>query len=60
MDEEIGRIVGIVEERGGLAYTRERAAEYAERAEAALEGLEAGSAVEALRDAVSYAVGRSR
>ena len=50
----------IVEERGGLEYARERAAEYAERAEAALEGLEAGVAVEALRDAVIYAVGRSR
>ena len=60
LDEDIDRIVGIVEERGGLEYTRERAAEYAERAEAALEGLEGGSAVEALRDAVSYAVGRSR
>ena len=35
-------------------------AEYAERAEAALEGLEEGAPVEALRDAVSYAVGRSR
>ena len=59
-DDEIGRIVDIVEERGGLEYARERAAEYAERAEAALEGLEAGVAVEALRDAVIYAVGRSR
>ena len=60
LDEEIDRIVGIVEERGGLEYTRVRAAEYAERAEAVLEGLEAGTAVEALRGAVSYAVGRSR
>jgi octaprenyl-diphosphate synthase len=60
LDEEIGRIVGIVEERGGLEYTRVRAAEYAERAEAVLEELEEGAAVEALRDAVSYAVGRSR
>tara|TARA_B100001123_G_scaffold38873_2_gene40171 strand:+ start:6569 stop:7486 length:918 start_codon:yes stop_codon:yes gene_type:complete len=60
LDEEIGRIMDIVEERGGLDYTRVRAAEYAERAEAVLEGLEAGAAVEALRGAVSYAVGRSR
>ena len=60
LDEEISRIVGIVEDRGGLEYARERAAEYAERAEAALEGLEESPPVEALRDAVNYAVGRSR
>jgi len=61
LDEEIARIVDIVEERGGLEYTRKRAAEYAERAEVALEGMEEeGAPVEALRDAVSYAVGRSR
>jgi octaprenyl-diphosphate synthase len=58
-DEEIGRIVAIVEERGGLEYARERAAEYAERAEAELEALPGGVAVQALRDAVSHAVGRS-
>jgi octaprenyl-diphosphate synthase len=59
-DDEITRIVGIVEERGGLDYARARAGEYAERAEAALGGLEAGASVDALRDAVVYAVGRSR
>ena len=59
-DEEIGRIVDIVEERGGLTYARSRAGEYAERAEEALVGLGGGPAVEALREAVTYAVGRSR
>ena len=59
-DEEIDRIVDIVGERGGLEYTRERAMEYAQRAEEELDGLEAGAAVEALRNTVGYAVGRSR
>ena len=59
-DEEIGGIVAIVEERGGLDYARSRALEYAERAEAELAGLPAGAAVESLRDSVLHAVGRSR
>ena len=59
-DEEIGRIVDIVGDRGGLEYTRARASEYAERAVAELDGLDAGAASGALHDAVSYAVGRSR
>ena len=59
-DEDIARIVGIVEERGGLEYARERAGEYAERAEQALSGLERGPAVEALAYSVVYVVGRSR
>ena len=59
-DDEIGRIVGIVEERGGLDYARRWAEHYAERAERELEGLEAGPPVEALRGAITYAVGRSR
>jgi octaprenyl-diphosphate synthase len=59
-DEEIARIVEIVDARGGLDYARERAAEYAERAEEALEELGGGSAIDALREAVTYAVGRSR
>ena len=59
-DDEIARIVEIVDARGGLDYARERAAEYAERAEAALADLGGGAAVDALREAVIYAVGRSR
>jgi octaprenyl-diphosphate synthase len=59
-DEDIARVVTIVEERGGLAYARARAAEYAERAETALDELEDGPAVDALRDGIAYAIGRSR
>jgi octaprenyl-diphosphate synthase len=59
-DQDIARIVGIVEERGGLDYARQRARDYAEQAEGALAGLGASPAVEALAEAVVYAVGRSR
>lgn len=59
-DEEISRVVEIVEERGGLAYATDRATHYAELADAALEELPGGPAVAALRDAVAYAVNRRR
>ena len=59
-DDDIARIVGIVEERGGLEYARMRALEYAERADEELVRLEGGGSVAALADAVVYAVGRSR
>jgi len=59
-DEEIARIIEIVEERGGLEYARDRAREYAERAESELVELPGGPAADALQDAVAYAVGRSR
>ncbi len=59
-DEEIARIVQIVAERGGLDYARACARQYADLAEEALAGLRAGPAIDALRDAVSYAVDRSR
>jgi octaprenyl-diphosphate synthase len=59
-DQDIARIVGIVTERGGLDYARERAREYAERAQGELAGLDGGPAVGALSDAVVYAVGRTR
>jgi octaprenyl-diphosphate synthase len=60
-DEEIGRIIQIAGDRGGLDYARARAREYADLAEEALADLEAGGPpVDALRDAVSYAVDRSR
>ena len=58
--EEIARIVHVVAERGGLDYARGRARHYAELAEMALDEMEGGSALDALRDAVSYAVDRSR
>jgi octaprenyl-diphosphate synthase len=60
-DEEIARIIQIAEERRGLDYARARARDYADLAEAALADLDADRpAVDALRDAVSYAVDRSR
>ena len=59
-DDDIARIVGIVEERGGLEYARGRASDYARVAEEALDELPEGPAVDALRDAVGYAIGRSR
>ncbi len=59
-DEEISRIVGIVSDRGGLEYARARARGYADQAEEALFELTSCTAVDALRDAVSYAVDRSR
>lgn len=59
-EEEILRIVEIVSERGGLEYAHARALGYAELAEAALDGVMEGTAVEALKSAVAYAVVRSR
>ena len=59
-DEDIDRVIEIVRERGGLDYANERADQYAVRAWEALADLPEDPAVEALRDAVTYAVGRDR
>ncbi len=59
-DEEIDRVIEIVQDRGGLDYANRRAVLYAERAWEALGSLPEDPAVEALRDAVAYAVGRDR
>ncbi|MEX2529090.1 MAG: polyprenyl synthetase family protein [Gemmatimonadota bacterium] len=59
-DEEIGTIIGIVNEAGGMEYSHRQAQRFAEKAEALLEGVPAGDAREALRDAVAYAVHRQR
>jgi octaprenyl-diphosphate synthase len=60
-DDEIGEIVGIVREAGGLEYARERARHYARQAEAALDEIGAeGAAMDALRASIDYAVERSR
>jgi octaprenyl-diphosphate synthase len=58
-DADIAAIVQIVEDCGGLDYARGRATEYSAAAEAALDDLPEGSAVEALKMAVAYATGRS-
>ncbi len=59
-EEEIDRVIEIVHDRGGLDYARARADLYAMRAWEALGGLPEDPAVDALRDAVTYAVGRDR
>ena len=59
-DEDIDRVIEIVRDRGGLDYANERADQYAERAWEALGDLPEDPAVEALRDAVTYTVGRDR
>jgi octaprenyl-diphosphate synthase len=59
-DEDIDRVIEIVHGRGGLNYANEQADQYAGRACEALGGLPEDPAVEALRDAVTYAIGRDR
>ncbi len=59
-DEEIDRVIEIVKERGGLDYANERADLYAGRAWEALGSLPEDPAVDALKDAVAYTVGRDR
>ena len=59
-DEEIARVVGIVEECGGLAYARERATQYAKAARDTLSGLAEGPELAALSEAIAYAVDRRR
>ncbi len=59
-DEEIQRIVEVVVTNGGLEYAGSVASRYADEARSALDELPDGSCVDALRDAVSYAVDRRR
>jgi len=59
-EEEIQRIIQIVEELGGLEFARTRARSFADRAEDALSELESGPATDALRESVAYAIDRSR
>jgi len=59
-DDEIAVIVEIVGARGGLDYAKERARGYADLAEESLAELGACPPVDALRDAISYAVDRTR
>ena len=59
-DDDIARIVAIVGERGGLEYAHDSAARYAEQARAVLAQLPEGPAVDALMDAIIYAVDRRR
>jgi geranylgeranyl pyrophosphate synthase len=54
----VAGVIELVGRAGGLAYARERATEWAEQAEAALEELPRSQARDALRDAIVYAVER--
>ena len=59
-DEDIERVIEIVHDRGGLDYANEQADLYAQRAWEALAILPEDPAVDALRDAVTYTIGRDR
>ena len=59
-DEDISRIIGIVEERGGLEYARVHADRCAQMAQSSLLGLSEDPALSALSDAVSWVVDRQR
>ena len=59
-EEEIARIIAIVEERGGLEYARASATRFADQAGSVLSRLPDGPAVDALMDAIIYAVDRRR
>ena len=59
-DEDIDRVIEIVHDRGGLDYANGQADLYAGRAWEALAALPEDPAVHALRDAVTYTVGRDR
>ena len=57
-DEDIDRVIEIVHDRGGLDYANEQADLYAGRAWEALVALPQDPAVDTLRDAVTYTIGR--
>ena len=59
-EEDIERVIEIVHDRGGLDYAKMQADLYAARAWEALATLPEDPALEALRDAVTYTVGRDR
>jgi octaprenyl-diphosphate synthase len=59
-DTDIARVVGLVEELGGLEYARAKAEAYAADAVEALEGLPESEAVDTLRGSVAYAIDRRR
>jgi octaprenyl-diphosphate synthase len=59
-DAGIAAVVALVHRHGGLDYAKARALDYAQRAADALDGLPEGPALQALRDAIVYAVERRR
>ncbi|MFC1791492.1 polyprenyl synthetase family protein [Gemmatimonadota bacterium] len=59
-EEEIVRVVALVEELGGVDYARKKAQEFAQAAEDALKGLPPGAPLDSLRDSITYVVDRNR
>lgn len=59
-DEQIERVVELVERLGGLEYAREKADRFGAAALASLDGLPGGEALDALRSSVAYATQRNR
>ena len=59
-DQGIFRIVELVRELGGVEYARDKAVEFAERAEGALTGFPDSPALTSLRDSITYVVDRDR
>jgi octaprenyl-diphosphate synthase len=59
-EEDIARIIGIVEERGGLEYARVHADRCGQLAQASLSGLSESPALAALTEAVNWVVDRQR
>ncbi|OGU02874.1 MAG: hypothetical protein A2W29_05855 [Gemmatimonadetes bacterium RBG_16_66_8] len=57
-DDLITAVIRLVEHRGGIAAAQERAAQLARRAEDELASLAPGTARDALRDCVTYAIER--
>jgi octaprenyl-diphosphate synthase len=57
-EARVARVVELVTRHGGLSYARQRAEEYAARAEAALEDLPPSQERDALREAIVYAIER--
>jgi octaprenyl-diphosphate synthase len=59
-DEQIERIIRLVDQHGGLEYARSRAGELGDKALAALDGLPESEPVDHLREAVAYVIERRR
>ena len=57
--EAMPEVLAAIEATGGIAYSRQRAVDYANAAERALEGLDGNDAVAALRGLARYAVSRN-
>ncbi len=59
-EDQIARVVTLVDDAGGLAYARERAQSFAQLAEAELDSLPPSPARDALRASVTYVLERRR